>query len=487
MTARVSMHQNHLILQSLEEDLRYCESGWERDNTHFDPLTKAKQRFSTSDPKSKSKHIEWIDCIRGYIRLRTCSIPRIMSISGKLFSMDFSQSIFMQPPHANHSSSGGLFPEVSASVAGVSNSNTGGSLLNRLFAFDSSSDPAAASAAATNPANNNTPIASNSPTKSIPTAVASTPDAQNINLFDKIMSTITQSLSAEKGNNYSNLATQWYFTHTSAGSLLLPMLKDIISREVENADRYVAFRIKSLQSILNAGYANLVHREFENNFVDPLVDPVTEMPVHLSRIILAIHDEKLLLCSTIRNLSIETGGGKDEYGLSNIDNGSSASKGHGNSDGEEDERDRVGGDDNDDDVLGIISSNEYQPESRASDSTFTELTAHTSTFMSVQGPQGQRYKHYLYQELCKGCIVLYEDLMKRLAYGQYAIPNNANVLIPTKTLQQAWIEWEYLKVCLVASNVVLLYIISLFPRSYFVLCYQCWISKYSHREQPAFR
>jgi hypothetical protein len=467
MTARVSMHQNHLILQSLEEDLRYCETGWERDNIHFDPSSKMKQRFSTSDAKHKGKHVEWIDCIRGFVRLRTCTIPRIMNLAKKVFPLNYSQSIFIPASPTFQSNAGSIFPDAGSSspnlVSSASNANSSGSLLNRLFAFDTSPDPAATIAATSNASHGGgtTSTSIGSPNKvATSSAIAgSSSQSLSINLSEKIMSTITQSVSsADKNHNY-NLAIQWYFTDTAAGSLLLPMLKDIIGREVENADKYIAFRVKSLQSILNAGYSHLVHRELSNGVttgMQAMIEDIT-LPVHLSRIILAIHDEKLLLCSTIRDIHIETGGGREEYGtLAKLMNNIIKNNEH--SDGEEEENDKNGGDDeNDEDILAIASSNDKDSgsPSACANGVATVHAVHVTTMMSLQGQQGPRYKHYLYQELCKGCIVMYEDLMKRLASGQYAIPNNASVLIPTKTLAQAWEEWEYLKVYPIIISLVI--------------------------------
>jgi hypothetical protein len=340
----------------------------------------------------------------------------------------------------------------------VNNNNNGGgggmSLLNRLFAVEESTPVATITPLPVNSINNNNNNNNNS-------------RITKLTLSDRLLSTL--SLTSTSPATAEPVAIRRYLANTSAGSLSIPLVKDMISVELIATESYLSVRRQGLQALLYSGLADLLHREKDSDDLTKEQSYEKELPVHFSRLLLAIHEEKRSLSSTLQEIKIETGSKRAfAASLRATENLKSKEKDR----EEEGSRPRLRTESGDKlrdvqfDQEFDLDDNDSEDDTLERDSTTTTATNNSlhllassassslllnHTLMCVQGRLGPRYKHYLYQELCKCAIVLYEEALQKLVNGELLkAPLNsgstAAVAVPLKTLAQIWDEWECLKV-----------------------------------------
>jgi hypothetical protein len=390
--SRASFHQNHLILQSLEEELKYVDFGWENE---------------ICDPKAKP--LEWIDFLLACVHLRTYSIFKIVKVIDRAFAIDTAASnLFNSAPATT----------TLAIMSGSSNFNS----LSKLFA--STSEPAT----------------------NLPHSKSKGEQLQSKSAVDPVVSDLSGTL-FDKIYKASIEISKSFFEHQNVSNTqVFPYLKDIIQVEMDATEKYIAFRINSVRSILLSYYTSLVHAEANGQSVD--AHQLFEVPSHITKIILAFTDEKKTLTSKFGNITIEFGGGNRKPSEMSSNRGRKLSH---------DERSRLESFDDD-----MLSENTFSENpSRIAFDDKLEV-GKGSTPLSTYS--GQKYSTFLFEQLCKSLLDCYEDLIKALATNQgfesqaaqptikeNGKPINLSKLNPTspRALHQAVEEYEFFKVCVV--------------------------------------
>jgi hypothetical protein len=161
-----SFHQNNLILQSLEEELKINDFGWERGTGMGRVAGGNIDILAGGNDHLISKPTAWIDLLRCCIRFRSYSAPLIIKQVNKVFPLDtssFSSATIGGSSGNNGVTSPLLFtggnPMSSSApsgsfVASSAAAPDNAAILNRLFAFETTADPVAvASSSSSNNAN----------------------------------------------------------------------------------------------------------------------------------------------------------------------------------------------------------------------------------------------------------------------------------------------------------------------------------------------
>jgi hypothetical protein len=555
---RASFHQNTLILQSLEEEFRVMDFGWERND--FSDL--------------RNKPSAWIDFLRGCVRFRCYSGVLILKQVTKVFPLEQSNTLYGGNflPNMIGTSTGSV---VAINTNSNNNSNTtsattgggGASFLNRLFASDPTPDPMAPSAE---------PRRAGSITTTTMTTSGKQDDEDDMMMMSKNSNkkpdgSLAATSSGEKSiydgilSGFKENPKIYNDLSTTAGSFVFQNLKEVVSLELESMKKLIAYRIYSLKTILLSAYAFIVHMELQqqqqqqqqsvndSKMMETMNNP--NFPSHLSKIILALSEEKKCLAAYFHQISLEYGGNKYDYYLSSIQHHNNHHHGHGhhghhhdhhglqpsppqtqpssskksgsshttthkshagastpgktntssyNGDSgvtpfywESDESDGMGADGASDREGGGAGGGRRSKGYSSSFGTESELLFHISaspgrpavgrkpSFLSskpgqLQGGGGQSsstgrsYATYLFEELCKGTLECYEEILKKLMTGQLFDVNPMKLSttttttttgaapgkVPFRALRQCYEEMEFFKVSLFCILILLLKVLS---------------------------
>jgi hypothetical protein len=280
---------------------------------------------------------------------------------------------------------------------------------------------------------------------------------------------------------------------TSSGSLIFQNMKDMISLEIESMKKLINYRIYSLKTILLSAYAFLVHSELTSSSAATsssamsLMDiSASSLPSHLSKIILALAEEKKFLNQCFHQVTIEHGGNKHEY-YSTSTLAQQHHYGGGNGSNQKGILKKGKKDDNNnnnhhhhhlsedsDNENGNNPSNAQEMDDFLLTITSSpgRLTNRKPSFLSTYGKplhgsqhsnhhnHGQSYATYLFEELCKGTLDCYEEILKKLLTGQLFDNNPMKMgstnnmvtssrgtnTIACRTLHQCYEEMEFFKV-----------------------------------------
>lgn len=403
---RASMHQSQLILQSLEEDLRCLELGWSRELSAQAPSTDGNNNpQSACATVGKSKAAAWVDFMRGAVRLRSHSLPRIIRHLLLLFPIAAD----------THTAPSAAFVSAKKTTVSASQihgpSGTGGaaagSLLNRLFAFDTAAESAA-------------------PAPALEASYSPSPSSESHRAGDSLYDRVLSGAEAQCRILQDSSSAQ------SAGALfkLLPSLGDIAQIEADAAAKYASYRLTGIKTILHSAFALLVRKEANGQPGDA---EDSALPKHIARIILALHEEKKMLTQSFGNVTVESGGDRDDYASTKDTPATPKPSDKDNDDEHDDGDDRM--------VILTVRPN------------LTPQSAKRSDAFRGHGSRGsQRYGEYLYRTLCCGLLEQYEDLLKKLAQSSFGDQSNATSGASAKayrsprTLHQGVEEWEFFKV-----------------------------------------
>jgi hypothetical protein len=543
---RASFHQNTLILQSLEEEFRVMDFGWERND--FSDL--------------RNKPSAWIDFLRGCVRFRCYSGVLILKQVTKIFPLEQSNTLYGGNflPNMIGTSTGSVVAINTNNSNNTSTTGTtgggGASFLNRLFASDPTPDPMAPSAEPTRRAGSITTMTT------VTTSAKQDDEEEDMMMMSKNNTTnkktdaVTSSgeksiydgiLSGFKENPkiYNDLST-------TAGSFVFQNLKEVVSLELESMKKLIAYRIYSLKTILLSAYAFIVHMELQQqqqqqpqnnaNYDSKMMETMNNpnFPSHLSKIILALSEEKKCLAAYFHQMSLEYGGNKYDYYLSSIqhhNNHHHGHHGHGHhhhdphglqpsppqtqpssskksgsshktnatsttagktntssyngdsgvtpfyweSDGESEggmgadgasDREGGGGGGRRSKAYSSSFGTESELFFHASSSPSRPAVGRKPSFLSSKPGQigqqssstGRSYATYLFEELCKGTLECYEEILKKLMTGQLFDVNPMKLSstttstttttgaaagkVPFRALRQCYEEMEFFKVSL---------------------------------------
>lgn len=328
----------------MEEELKYMDFGWENEMCDL-----------------KAKPLAWTDFLLACVHLRTYSIFKIVKVIGKAFALDISTA---NPLNSTPSTT------ASAIITGSSNFNS----LSKLFA--STNEPVT---------NTSQPKPKSDQSKTDTDIVGS---ESNGTLFDKIYKAAIE-------------ISKSYFEYQNINNtLVFPYLKEVIQVELDASEKYIAFRMNSVRSILLSYYTSLIHAESNGQSMDS--NHLFEVPSHITNIILALTDEKKMLTSKFGDVTIEFGG-SNRYS-----NDSSSTRGRTFS---HDERSRF--ESFDEEML-----NEYSFPENSNRIPIEDKQGNSRGPIAFSTFSGQKYSTFLFEQLCKGLLDCYEDLIKVLATNQ---------------------------------------------------------------------
>lgn len=367
------MHQNQLILQSLEEELRNMDIGWERDS---------------GDSTFQNKPSAWVDFLRGCIRFRSQSAPKILKELTKIFPLD----VILTVQVSNFTPK--TVQPIKAAAVPAAIVSSGPSLLNRLFSFDGAPELQV---------NDSKGLEY---TKNVPADSSLSSDNKGGNLYDRILKyvsengSVSEELSSKIGNQF-----------------IKPFFEDLVRIETTATEKYLQYRINGIKTILSSSYTLLLHQDMKGlgNFLGTS-EMLYILPNHITRIILALNEERNLLNERLALFNVESGCLLDSVSFQG------------------EERKRFWG--------------EFDINAKTNQDTGNDY-----------GKNGndQKYYNYLYQELCQGVLKSYQDLLTKLLSNQSltsfssgklydGLPKGNKVELPYRTLNQAFEEYEFFKV-----------------------------------------
>jgi hypothetical protein len=468
---RASMTQDNLVLSSLEEDLKLLDIGWERDFSSF----------------RVTKNAAWIDFLRGILRMRCVTFPRLVRKVASTFSIEDALSANSAtttvPTGAN------LPPTTPAATLGSNTKTpgtTGDSILNRLFATETAPEtPFAANdmsdTASTTMTNssaagglfrtlrrepsqiintNGTNVTTNANGKSQSTASALAYTNSNTISNSNSPSSLSERIMHDWTTTTYGLMNVEPTTYTQLMNYVRPYLTELITLETNVVEMYVNHRMNGLKSIVFSSYATAVQEELltaghPNNGQNTATG--TSLPGHLTRLLLALHEEKHALQQFLGQISLDMKSNRRLFYLAKrsiqqnflATQQSSSSTGHQPS---SNNNDSSGGNMNGNISGHAASSNAVTADTGGFSDSDTEENDSEDEFGSVGKPQqpsrelnqkdngaqklylgkrdpklvstassnsSQRYAHYMYQQLGHRVLDVYEELIKRLYAGSF--------------------------------------------------------------------
>lgn len=409
------------------------EVGWERDYSSF----------------RTTKNAAWLDFLRGLIRLRSVTLPRVLRKVMRVFSFDDATNqlntvgLLAGALIGNGNGDANVPPPPPAQASPPAKTGTE-SILNRLFASETVVESHAHQQASKDQSKDAQNKGSGEG-KKVRSLLGSGAHGQSTLAM---VSKATLSLKDRILMDWVDEFRDFGDASTSLGQFVRPYLQDMVGMEVDVVEQYLQHRIKGIKSIVFSSYSYLVEQELQqrlgglsssSSFAPQSSSRVGQLPAYLSRIILALHEEKRTLQQMLGGLSLDNVVNRklfrqakqrtrQQY-LQQVGGGSMPSAGApGFSDTDEDAHEHDQGSGNNHGGLG-------EDEHAVDDDDFFGITNNRMQFGSVSGglagkrdrkraqaaASAHRYAMYLYQQLSKHLLEVYDDLLKRLFSGSFGV------------------------------------------------------------------
>lgn len=409
------------------------EVGWERDYSSF----------------RTTKNAAWLDFLRGLIRLRSVTLPRVLRKVMRVFSFDDATNqlntvgLLAGALIGNGNGDANVLPPPPAQASPPAKTGTE-SILNRLFASETVVESHAQQQASKDQSKDAQNKGSGEG-KKVRSLLGSGAHGQSTLAM---VSKATLSLKDRILMDWVDEFRDFGDVSTSLGQFVRPYLQDMVGMEVDVVEQYLQHRIKGIKSIVFSSYSYLVEQELQqrlgglstsSSFAPQSSSRVGQLPAYLSRIILALHEEKRTLQQMLGGLSLDNVVNRklfrqakqrtrQQY-LQQVGGGSMPSAGApGFSDTDEDAHEHDQGSGNNHGGLG-------EDEHAVDDDDFFGITNNRMQFGSVSGglagkrdrkraqaaASAHRYAMYLYQQLSKHLLEVYDDLLKRLFSGSFGV------------------------------------------------------------------